>query len=616
MSIRSIVAGLGTVTLIACFHGTKPVEAPEAAKLVFDTDPQAVRVQMVKQPSAPLTVDWSMQDRKALEARVHQRGAIVVRFDDRTLEPLPDCRPQGSYVFTGVTHGRELIGARTTAELAANFPLTAVRLGGHYAEAEQLSADLHVVGMANLDRPVISRAEVESPVCRGATHIVTEITHGGFRFGGSRTLDADAHASVPALGSGSAGMNASAGRLSEDGEVAACQRATWKDTEPPAQCGGVIRIRLVPIEAKETKETVSCPPGLRWTGSGCASEQLAQKQAGPVDAAKISTLTEPRPTTASFACDPSRPTECYTQCLAGNADSCSSLGLAFVLGAPGIEKNVALGQRLFQIACNGGSSDGCFQAGSLAMEQKRFQDGLAASARACEMGNPNGCTNEAYAIWRGLGGIRRDPQRAFELFARACNRRDFVSCNNAGVMMFFDTTGTLKRNPPFACKMFGQACESGQTVSCANVGICLEHGIDRPKDLDQAFKYYATACDAGAGFGCVWGGLLLEEGRRGDPAAVKIALQQYEQTCQRKMEGLNSCVSTADIRAALPGRYSDDMVDRHACDGGSTEGLACYNAALIHERGLVGPPNSARAAQLLKRACTEFELKKACRPAR
>ncbi len=49
------------MTSYACFHGAKPIDTPNAAKLVFDTDPQAVRVQMIRQPSAPLTVDWSMQ---------------------------------------------------------------------------------------------------------------------------------------------------------------------------------------------------------------------------------------------------------------------------------------------------------------------------------------------------------------------------------------------------------------------------------------------------------------------------------------------------------------------------------------------------------------------------
>ncbi len=625
---RSIVVGVVvSVSVVGVGVGcssptTRAPRAGNAARLVFDADPQAVRVQMVKQPSAPLTVDWTMQDRKALEARVHQKGAIVVRFDDRALEPLPDCRPAGSYVFTGVTHGRELIDARTTAELAANFPLTAVRLGGRFAEAEQMTADLHVVGMANLDRPQIKQSEVQNGPCRGATHVVTEITHGGFRFGSSHDVSAGARVEVMSVGGGGGDVSSLAARLSEDGDVSACKRATWKDSEPPAQCGGVIRIRLVPIDTQESTDAARCPAGLRWTGSGCASEELARKSAqksapaGDLTKLDSATIAPPSPSqgTPSFACDPSKPSECYTQCFAGNADSCSRLGNAFAFGT-GVEKNVELGRKLFGIACEAGSSEGCFAAGALAMEQQRLAEGLALSARACEMGNPQGCTNEAYALSHGLGG-RHDPQRAFELYLRACNRREFVACNNAGVMVFFDTTGTLKRNPPLACKMFGQTCEAGQSWSCANEGICYEHGIDRPKDPEAAFKRYATACDAGAGLGCVWGALLLEAANPGNARALATALTQYEKTCLSTTSNNNSCIASDAIRAALPGRYTDDLVDRHACDGGSTEGLACYNAALIHERGLLAPPNPSRAAQLRQRACQTFNVKKACRPAR
>lgn len=99
-----------------------------------------------------------------------------------------------------------------------------------------------------------------------------------------------------------------------------------------------------------------------------------------------------------------------------------------------------------------------------------------------------------------------------------------------------------------------------------------------------------------------------------NPAAASKAVTFYERACDLQMS--STCVGTSDIMSAMPGVWSMDMIDRHACDGGDTRGLACYNAGILYERGQNGvPKNLAKATRLFDKACKQYDLKKACRPA-
>lgn len=617
---------LGVSAVGACSPDPpKPPDLPQKKQLVSDSDPDRVRVTMIKDESAPLTVDWNFEHRKGLETRV-KRGTVIVSFTQKKLSVLSDCSAPGRYEFVGTSPGRSFAAAHNAAELEANFPFSAASLRGRLAQEGSLLADLRIVGSSNLDLPRVARGDLRGGACAEATHYVVEVTHGGFVFGAESAIEAAAKGGFMGIGAG--GAVASSGKnLEQEGSLADCENANADAKAPPGRCAGILRIRMVPLEkadaapdARPQVQTVatkpSCGDGLRWNGASCVSEARVVAEAPKSEAnAKVAPTPAPEGVSAAnpkgYACSGQDPQECARQCKAGNAESCAITGTFFEAGTGGAPKDFAVAEQLYALACKAGALTGCMFQGALYLGQKRYAPALEASKKACDGGDAGGCTNLGFQLYNGLG-VTKDRPRAYDLYARACKRREFVACNNAGVMVMF-ATGGVAADPPTACKMFENACTATSTYGCGNLGICLEHGIGRAADPNKALERYMGECEKGFAFGCVWGGLLFEQ-KSQDPQAVSKALKAYEAGCGFENPGY--CVATNEIMTALPARYSLDMIDRRACDGGDQRGLACYNAAIVHERGAPGvPKNLSRANLLLKLACNKYDMKKACRPA-
>ncbi|MBX3187290.1 MAG: SEL1-like repeat protein [Labilithrix sp.] len=613
-ALRALVV-IPLVVLAAC--SPKLPSGPELGpkrELVSDSDPDRVRVTMVKNEAAPLTVDWNFEHRKSLESRM-RRGTIVVSFTAKKLAVLPECNAPGKYAFVGSSPGRGYAAAHTAAELEANFPFSAASLRGRLANEGALVADLRPVGTSNLDQPKVLRTDLQGAACTEATHYVVEVLHGGFVFGSSSAVEAAAKAGFMGMGA-SAATQSSASHVEQEGVLAECDKADASATTPPGKCAGILRIRMLPLEAvSERLETPSCGEGLRWNGVACASEARVAK-AAPAPAAptraEVPTQAASADKPDGFACDGKDLADCWQQCKAGNADSCAMTGTFFQLGAGGAKRDMKTASSLYEVACKAGSRKGCTFLGAFYIDEKRYPDAVAASRKACDAGEPGGCTNLGFMLYNGLG-VAKDRPKAYELYTRACKRREWASCNNAGVMVTF-ATGGVTADPPAGCRMFAQACEAtNKEIGCANLALCIENGIGHPRDANKALELYVDSCNRRSAFACVWGGLLFESRGR-DKATVGKALAAYEAACDFPDPGY--CVSTSEIMTALPGSYDLDMIDRRACDGGDQRGLACYNAALVYERGLGGiAKDIGKANALLKKACKQYDTKKACRPA-
>jgi TPR repeat protein len=441
--------------------------------------------------------------------------------------------------------------------------------------------------------------------------------HGGFVFGSASAVEASAKAGF--MGFGANGAVKSAGtNVESDGNLETCSKASSKAKEPPEHCAGVLQIYLAPIdtpaEAKASAATPVvdkpvCPSGLRWTGTACAAVEPAKAQPAPTKV-ELPSAAAPAENPKGFACDGSDAKDCIAQCKAGNARSCAVLGQLVEFGVPNlIEPDKRLAERLYDLSCKAGSHFGCALLANLWTESRRYADALALATKACDAGEPAGCTTQGYMLTRGWGAEKNEAL-AFELYMRACKQREFVACNNAGVSVFF-AKGNAKQDPPLACQMFQRACEATSIIGCPNLALCNETGVGVAKDPKKALELYSDACQKGNPFACVWGGNMVEQQNK-DAASKAVAF--YERACDYTQQGY--CVSTSEIMTALPGQFSLDQIDRRACDGGDTRGLACYNAGLLYERGVNGVPKDlAKATRLFKKACSQFETKKACRPA-
>ncbi|MBS2012727.1 MAG: sel1 repeat family protein [Deltaproteobacteria bacterium] len=625
---------LGVITagaLIACgpkIDGdTKNGGTKDSTEMFLDqTDPARVRLSMITRETAPLTVDWSFQYRKQLEARL-KRGTVLVRFTNERLEFLPECKAPGRYEYVGVTPGREFVHAYSNAELQANFPFSAVSLGGRLKKDKHLTADLRVVGLASLDKPLIKRAELEGEPCRDATHYVVEVMHGGFAFGAANALAAAAKAGILGVGASGATENAD-DALSQDGVLGECDQASANATSPPGRCAGIVRIRIVPLE-KPAGGQPACGDGTLWNGSACVSEARlgvtpasAKGKTEPPPMVKVEPNEAPVPAAPpppsappetgagvkGFACDPQKgAAECWKQCKGGNADSCAWTGKFFELGRDVPKKDIALAEKLFMVSCNARSNMGCGWLSELMVAQNRFKEAAAIATKGCDAGDAGGCMHLGYLLYRGQG-VPQDRKKAYELNLRACKLREWQACNNGGVQLFFQTGG-VPAEPVRACEMFKQACDATQEAGCVNLAMCTENGVGQPADLKKAVELYATQCaDKASAIACIWAGLLIEKNK------PELALKLYQNACDNTAS-VGTCVSTSELMSALPGKYDLDGIDRRSCEGGEQKALGCYNAALMYERGIGGTPRQLpRATMLLERAC-KGGLKKACRPA-
>jgi hypothetical protein len=218
----------------------------------------------------PLIVEWSAADRAALEV-LAQRGTVVVRYSGCEMEILPRCRAPGAYRYAATTRKTEQVVIQDEDELYANLPTGAFKLEGKLKRAGQLNVSMNVVGQYDNDQASIGRHALEGN-CDKATHVVTGLTVGAFEFsaGGASATGGGASA----LGAG-VGASSSHSRetLSSDGDVAACESSSRDDTEPPSNCGALLRIAVAELSgpAAAPAAVANCPEGTQSIGGQCVA---------------------------------------------------------------------------------------------------------------------------------------------------------------------------------------------------------------------------------------------------------------------------------------------------------------------------------------------------------
>jgi len=239
----------------------KPAKAPAMPKqFASSCDPS-------KQSTRPLVVDWSAPDRAALESQARQ-GALVVHYEGCHLEVLRRCKApkKHAYSYTAITPKDEVVRMTSADELHANLPVYAATLEGKLAEKGELSASMRIVGEWGSPGQPPAADQVDGE-CEGATHIVSALTVGAFRF--EAGAKKEAAAGVTVLGAGAGASTArSTETLSQDGDVGLCSASARGDAVPPDGCGALLRLELVPLLAKG-EGIPTCGPGTKLVGKKC-----------------------------------------------------------------------------------------------------------------------------------------------------------------------------------------------------------------------------------------------------------------------------------------------------------------------------------------------------------
>jgi TPR repeat protein len=575
----------------ACVPAPKAPEAPPF-------DPKVVFRDLAKGSSRPMVVDWTPDDRASLESRA-SHGPILVRITEAGIEPLWDCAiPDGSkYEFTGVSPKRDHVDAHSDAELAANFPVGFAKLRAGVRSGQSISADVRLVGVAELNRLSVKRADLPA-ACQSATHFVKELSIGGFQFGSGATSEGGAGA-----GAGGMGVDANykgvSNRITEEGDFKVCEAADPDSRTAPGRCKGILRIRLVPIGEDANKVQTTCAAGMRWDGRACIDVEAPAAKAATATAAK------PAEPPQAFECEKTNLQECLEQCKKGSGSSCTFAGA--LLQAT---KKASLDdlKTIYTAACNGKSWEGCSTLADIMQVENKDVEAAKLHGVACLNGFSGACTNYGVAAYFGRGGVKEDRSLAFKLWDRACRLGDFVACSNAGVVVN-KGEGGVKQDKVLARKLFDVSCKNDDPGGCTNYGFMLEHGIGGSKDAPGALRLYLGACEKNNGAACVNGGLAIEEGAKGDRTRIKQALTLYEQACNLESVG-DGCASYEENKANHGDIMNDEQLQRRSCDGSTQSELGCFNAAVVYADDKLGFKNQAKMVEFAKRACKSPGAKK------
>ncbi len=151
-----------------------------------------------------------------------------------------------------------------------------------------------------------------------------------------------------------------------------------------------------------------------------------------------------------------------TKCEKGDAESCATIGGAYLLGKGGKVKDEAKGVALLKKACDGKSAFGCEIYGR-ALDDGRGvtvdKEGAKAHfQKSCDLGCGGGC--RALAMRYEVSDPARIP-----LLDKACQKDDKLGCMGLGAAYLHGNQGA-KKDLPKAKTFLQKACDLGATSAC------------------------------------------------------------------------------------------------------------------------------------------------------
>jgi TPR repeat protein len=225
-------------------------------------------------------------------------------------------------------------------------------------------------------------------------------------------------------------------------------------------------------------------------------------------------------------------------------------------------KSQAMAAQARERRCYRGVARACYLAG-IALERgsgvKRDDErAVELYRRACDA-KPKGvaaaCTNLGYMHARGRG-VPVDKAKAVVLYTRGCNGGNALGCSNLGALYELGQGG-LKRDRVRARKLYAEACKAGYGVGCGNLGLIYFYGRGVKRDRRRAQGFYRKACRLGKASGCRragWGELRGDAG----PRDVAKAARAFARGCKPKRgsgddKSCRAATRLAGVSAALGG---------------------------------------------------------------
>lgn len=370
------ISSVALALLAACGGPSKAV-TPAAPDSTLDRDPVC---KGTKVRTDPFVVEWPSASRARLES-LRRSGPILVRMDGCNIEPVTGCSVNGGYRYSPITKKSESVAIRSADELHGSVPLGAASLEGKLASAGQLTVSMTLVGRFESEKTTFRNDELAGP-CARATHVVSALTIGAFRFFAG--AEGEVSGGAAALGASAGGKSSTSHELlAEDGQQDACAASKADDRDPPAQCGAVVRIELLPVGAgaparAETHECIEndekdCRAQCDQ-GNAASCLRLGQWQYA-IDMSSMASHTKAIP-------------HYRRACELGDQTGCALLGLRIANG-DGVTYDPVAGLKLLKSACATQNPTGCSNLSSIYFRAKKAApdaEGIEALQKYCATG--------------------------------------------------------------------------------------------------------------------------------------------------------------------------------------------------------------------------------------
>lgn len=160
---------------------------------------------------------------------------------------------------------------------------------------------------------------------------------------------------------------------------------------------------------------------------------------------------------------------------------------------------------------------------------------------ACEGGVARACARAAWEWKHGFQNMPVDPQRALDLYLRACVLGDGAGCDEVGDAL--RSGSAITKNLADAADAYSLACQVAYPPGCRSLAHMHRWG-DIVADLPLARDLERFVCDSG--WGCVAFAEMLIKGLGGSPDLVR-ARQVLRAECDNKDFSSNACEVLATL---------------------------------------------------------------------
>ncbi|KAH3758363.1 serine/threonine protein kinase [Pelomyxa schiedti] len=179
------------------------------------------------------------------------------------------------------------------------------------------------------------------------------------------------------------------------------------------------------------------------------------------------------------------------------ASSVTSLGLCYLCGVGGVDKDIHRAAMLYQMAADAGDARATYYLGVCYYNgdgvEKDLHKAVTLLQRAADAGHTPAMFNLGVCYYNGEG-VDKDIHKAVTLYQRAADTGDATATCNLGVC--YQNGDGVDRDFHKAVTLFQRAADARDAHAINNLGVCYENGYGVEKDIHKAMSLYQRAADA------------------------------------------------------------------------------------------------------------------------